>query len=279
MIYAAIRFDDPSLHSNRQVEEALLDSLGRHGQCATFAVVPFDTRNGDEIAMEAAAVPHLTAAAAAGRIEVAQHGYSHKQRGVTDQGRPSELAGVSAEEQARLLERGRDQLARVFGQMPVGMVPPWNTYDRHTVEAVARLGYRYLSAEWAGPTSDRLAMVPRSIHAFDMPESIQALRNSGLDGMVVGILHHYDFIEEDADSGRWHLGEFSDLLDWFKRQDDVRVVSLAELAERHSPQSWLRVYRNWHLSRRLPHRYRDRFPPGCLLPMSIMQAARTALMG
>lgn len=279
MIQVAFRFDDPSRHSNRQVETGLLASLERHELTATFAVIPYSLMDGDMVALTADVVPHLKTAADAGLIEIAQHGYCHQRRRVTDKGSASEFFGLLSDEQQRMIEAGRAQLARVFGRLPLGFVPPWNSYDENTIACLEDLEFTYLSANWSGALSARLTMLPRSSNIFDLQGNVNALRTSGLDGAVIVVFHHFDFVEDAGREAKWQLSDFDALLAWLKGQNDIEVVSLARLAGHFPPSKWLHAYRTQNIRSKLPWRFQHRLPPGCLLTIPAWRAVLAALLG
>jgi peptidoglycan/xylan/chitin deacetylase (PgdA/CDA1 family) len=264
MIDVAIRFDDPSALSDHALERGLLRIMAEHGVRATFAVVP----HAGGQALHAAQVPHLVDAARADRLEIAQHGFSHEACG-TASAPPSEFAGADPVAQARRIAAGRAILAQVFGHAPAGFVPPFNTFDRHTVAALASQGFCYLSAggEHGMVEAERPVQLPRTCQTTELHAAIrEARRHPAGRPAIVAVLHHYDFRESGQPDAPLTLKTLAVLLAWLREQPDVRLHTLGELAQRHAAGVWRKAARRSRWVARRHWRLRALFPRYCLMP-------------
>ncbi len=257
MIHVALRLDGPSVTSIHSLEHGILAALASTRTPATFAVIPFKAKAGEPHALESADVPHLVEAHARGRIEIAQHGYSHQPRQPPEALRPSEFEGVPGEEQERSIRAGRDQLERVFGITVTGFVPPWNTFDTHTEAVLERLGFRYLSAGPRLPQGHRLKALPRTCHISELPNAVaEARTRTWGDACIVALMHHYDFRESGEGEACIDVPWLEATLRRYAGDAAIRFVTLETLAATLPPSvSTLQRHRRrlpWPIQRRLP---------------------------
>lgn len=264
MIRVALRFDDPSPISHREVEEGVIAALAENDARATFAVIPFKDTPAGRLAVDANNGSHLLAAHRAGVVEIALHGHSHLH--LSPGAKPSEFSGVSAERQASLLAEAAGHLRVVFGEGSLsGFVPPFNSYDASTLLAVEHLGFRYLSAGWKNPEGYHggLSIMPPTCKFAQLESAIdEARRYARFAPIVIMVLHHYEFRENCGDGSTLDMAGFTDRLRWLKQQPDVEVMSLAAMAAAGSPAASARALGiqqtkamlHWRLQKRLPSR-------------------------
>ena len=265
-IYFAIRFDDPAANSKHEVEIRTLEELIPRRIPATFAVIPFRrSGTGHRIAYEPRHAKHFKEGLEQGLVEVALHGYTHTNAGLATDGANSEFAGVAAQKQKALVVEGKKHLEAVFGPVISGFVPPFNSYDHHTLRAVEAAGLRYLSADRRPPPSTGIPILPVTCKLHNLKEAVtEARRFISMSPVIILVLHHYDFDrDEDDPPGKVHTYEqFGTLLDWMTDQPDLRILPLHELADRlsHRPQRWPRHDR---LRAALPWRFKHWLPRLC----------------
>ena len=72
-------------------------------------------------------------------FEFAQHGYSHKNDGLSLNA--SEFDGRPYDDQYNRILKGRADLVDAFGMTPKTFIPPFNSGDQNTSEAAAALGF------------------------------------------------------------------------------------------------------------------------------------------
>jgi peptidoglycan/xylan/chitin deacetylase (PgdA/CDA1 family) len=279
MIRVAIRFDDPSRNSNRQVEHGLIAALRQQKLPATFAVIPYSPQDNQFVPLTVDAVPHLISAADDEVIEIALHGYRHQRHESADKSIKSEFVGRTIDEQMEMIHAGLSQLEQVFGRRLSGFVPPFLSFDQNTVLCLEKMGFSYLSAGWNVHRSDCVAILPRTCNVFDIVKNVHALRMSKLDGVIIGVLHHYDFKEDGGSEATRTLADFSTLLAWIKEQSDIEVASLASLANDTSINKWRNAHNFHQLAQKLPWRLRQRLPDGCLITSPPWRVAIAALLG
>ncbi len=263
MIEIALRFDDPSPTSDHALEREIFDILSELEIAATVAIVPYGNNEGHLIPIGKDNVPHLVHAHSKNTIEVAQHGFSHESLTRVYGGSQSEFQGVSIEEQTRRIDEGRHLLEVAFSSPIRGFIPPWNTYDAHTVRILEKGGYTYLSAGYPAPLAAKpgLRLIPRTSQVVSLRQAYaEARRRLPLSTTIVSIMHHYDFREARANPGQLFLRDFREDLLWLRDKGDVRFTTLGRIAEKMKiPQGWAiqarhqrKTQLHWRLQRRLP---------------------------
>lgn len=268
MIRLAFRLDDPSLTSDHDLEAGILDCFAHAGVPLTCAVVPFACDRGEPRPLTADAVPHLMEASREGRVEVALHGHCHRSLARLRDGNDTEFAGIHKQVQRAALILGRERLQTVFDTDIDGFVPPWNSYDATTLDLLAALGFRWLSADWALVTDAPLPF-PVLPHTCNLPHLEQAVAEarsfgSGIAHILV-ILHHFDFAESGNANALLDLERLDRLLAWVTAQPDIACSSVGALAAETPAQQCRRnlLLAGWR--RRLHWRLQTLFPRYLLL--------------
>jgi peptidoglycan/xylan/chitin deacetylase (PgdA/CDA1 family) len=265
-ILIAFRYDDYSAVSPTAVEARIIDMFRGNGLCCTFAVIPFVCAGDFHDNSPQAVVPLPEAKAALlrqamreGTVEVAQHGWSHQ----TLQGKAlgyTEFAGVGYGVQERLIADGKRHLERLLGTRIDIFVPPWDSYDAGTVQAIDRLGFGILSARARIAAADnhtRLKFLPQTCGLSDLRAAVEAARRlpgiqPGTQPVIVVLFHPFDFIEADGKRGVMSCGELAGLLRWVKAQKDLRALSVGQTAALVGDLG-ARRYALFSAYRRLPH--------------------------
>jgi len=233
MITVALRFDDPSPTSNHALEERIISALDRHKMAATFAVIPFSNKDGRIIDLDERSARHLTEASRRNIIEIALHGHSHLDRRSVREGPPSEFVSVPPEEQAGMIHAGHDHLRHLFDTPLKGFVPPWNTFDSATTRILAAARFEYISCAWDTPPRSDIRVLPRTCHLSTLRKSIyQARAVAFLQPVVIAVMHHFDFRESGSDKANCDFSVFENLLAWLRRQRNIRIQTLGEIAHR-----------------------------------------------
>jgi peptidoglycan/xylan/chitin deacetylase (PgdA/CDA1 family) len=267
MIRVALRFDDPSVATDHELEVAIFALLERYAIPATVAATPFHRQGEAYQALSTDNAPHLIAAHHKGIIEIALHGYSHEQRSSTRRGGESEFAGLAANEQARLISEGRDLLASIFGCDITGFVPPWNTCDTTTLETVRDLGFQYVSAGFETPSVRKLTWLPRTCQFKNIVVAVEeARRYAWSRPLIIAVMHHYDFRELGSTQTHFDLTGLQERLAWLVAQQDLQIVTLDTMRLEcrgcigPGRLDSLKGILPWRLSRWLPERYLVAFP-------------------
>lgn len=200
------RYDDFGNDSPRHVENALLAAFRAVQAPITFAVIPFGGSGvgaaPDDDAwtpLDACALGWLRAAQADGTVEVAQHGFAHVDHEPASE-RESEFRGVEPALQRQRLQRGRDVLTQGLGAAPTAFVPPFNTFDAHTAQALVELGFTILSGDKSGVVGgghSPLRELPSTCTLGKARAAIAAARSSWhAQPVVTVLLHPMEFVGE-----------------------------------------------------------------------------------
>ena len=240
MISVCFRLDDPSPVGDKEVEQRILEIFARRNIPLCVAAIPFaPAPGGGLLALSRQNAGHLLDALRAGTIEIAQHGHSQLHRGTTTgRGTPSEFLGVPLAEQTRLITEGMAHLASFFGHQIKGFVPPWNTYDDITMQALVAAGFEFVSAGPEVVKFDSLPVVPATCTLHNVRRTAErALYFQSLDPLLVVVFHPDDFEEfkfpplPDEPPPFTKLRELEVLLDWIKSTPWIRTEALGHIAE------------------------------------------------
>lgn len=271
MIRVALRFDDPSATSDRILEASIISALEESGLQATFAIIPFSNAPTGRIALDAGSGALLMAAHKRHVFEVALHGNCHRR--LKEDGKPSEFFGLPVYRQSALLNEAAESLRALFGPSSVrGFVPPWNSYDVATLVSLDTLGFAYISAgRWCPTNYDGpLTIVPRTCQFNALETAVaEARRYARLEAHVVAVLHHYDFHESGETGSTIDLRKFTDSLTWLKRQPDIQVMNLRDMAALGRDGVFARPLKGWLREEELHWRLRARLPKHCLIDAPI----------
>jgi peptidoglycan/xylan/chitin deacetylase (PgdA/CDA1 family) len=204
-----LRYDDYSALSPTDLERRIVATLADHRLTSTFGVIPYrcagdahDARPQRTVPLTRKKAALLRAAIGAGTVEVALHGWSH-QTGA-EYGAYTEFAGLPPAEQRRRIEEGRDLLRTMLGTKVRTFIPPWNSYDAHTLTIAANLGMKVFSAGLVGPAPGEtgLSAVPATCGLATLRDSVAAARHARRSSPVVVVLfHRFDFVEIDRKRG------------------------------------------------------------------------------
>jgi peptidoglycan/xylan/chitin deacetylase (PgdA/CDA1 family) len=236
------RFDDYSETSPLAVEAGLVGALRNNGCLATFAVIPAVTEGRYHEPGERGTHPlgaekirFLRQAVDDGAVDVALHGFDHRSRAHTSP--HSEFVGLSLKDQSARLQQGQDFLRRMTSFDPTVFVPPWNSYDEQTLEALVHQGLTCLSANRYGPAyNGSLRFVPITTDIQNLHRAVGlASTVAANDDPIVGVLlHPYDFTESGDSRAVISCDGFDKELKWLTDQADVRVVSVSQLARENT---------------------------------------------
>jgi peptidoglycan/xylan/chitin deacetylase (PgdA/CDA1 family) len=243
-VKVVFRFDDYAFETSARVR-ALFDAFASRRLKLSVAVIPVlalsDYSYPDSPLAHSRSVDNgrlLSDYVRLHGFQVAQHGYSHKTL-ETMNGMRSEFRGLPLLEQRQLLLKGRAVLESRLGLSVVQFVPPWNSYDTNTVEALSMAGFSVLSGDTRGPFVDcaTLRYVPYTTSLAKTRRAVSNAKRFGLrSSLVVVLFHGYTFRDwnppknEDSTWRSFSFSELESLLDWVLQQDDVEVIGLQEAA-------------------------------------------------
>ncbi|MFP5221218.1 MAG: DUF2334 domain-containing protein [Acidobacteriota bacterium] len=239
-IKVVLRYDDYSALSDFAIEEAILDVLRRHGLRAVFGVIPFAVPVGscnaqEEAPLEGKKANALRSSVQEGLVEAALHGCQHQYlprfnylNGYT------EFEGLPVAEQSELIARGNAELERITGSKARCFIPPFNSYDEGTIEALRQNGIKCLSAAVFDPVPGQaeLLLVPHTCSLPQLREAVELARQgSSAAPIVVALFHSFDFVESGQKHSCISMKEFDALITWLARQDDVDVVTVSRMMD------------------------------------------------
>jgi hypothetical protein len=155
------------------------------------------------------------------------------------------------------VQKGQDFLHRLLSLEPTVFIPPWNSYDEHTLEALIQQQLTCVSANRFGATHDGpLRFIPITANLLEMRPAVAAARESADADAIVGVLiHPYDFTESGDSRKIMSCDEFGEELQWLVAQPDVRVASVSQLAMENRSLDVARFRAN------APARFESVFPP------------------
>jgi len=238
-ILVVFRYDDCSARSPFDIDCKVIEAFREIKASVTFGVIPYvcagdvhDPSPQDVVPLPQARADVLKSAAAEGVLDVQLHGFAHQ---VCTAGElRSEFAGRDFDNQVEMISRGRSALEKMIGVRITCFIPPWNSYDLHTLHALEKLGFSTISAAPGGPAAGGTALrfLPATCELPDLRDAVRLARNSGESLPVIVVLFHpYDFPEFDPVRATTTHQEFRDLLAWLRTQQDVRVVSISQTAD------------------------------------------------
>jgi len=200
-----LRYDDYSDYTSIDVAKSLIESAKSVGAGLLVGVIPFPYGDYPKTDTAGAApqpilsqkkIALLKKYAAEGAIEIAVHGFSHRNNVAS--GRHSEFSGLPESQQALLLRTGKESLETATGATIRAFVPPFNQYDATTLKALEETGFQVVSAGM-GSFSKRgstLRFLPSTTHIDQLEEVVSTAISQGhTDAMAIVTIHPYDIVE------------------------------------------------------------------------------------
>lgn len=178
-------------------------------------------------------VEFIKRAVQAARVEVAQHGFAHINHAKVNH-RPAEFRERDFELQLQDIKSGREILCKLCGIPNITtFVPPWNSWDRHTAEAVKAAGFRILSADfyYYYNSVEGLVVIPRTAYVWEL----ESMLNQGYlpdDSLIVVLYHPTQIVElpnPDREDPFLGIERFERLLRRLVALPNTRVVTFQQL--------------------------------------------------
>ena len=237
-IYIVFRFDDYSATSSTDVELRIIDDFRRNEASVTFGVIPFvsaddwlDPSSHDIVPLTTIKGDILKAGVKDGTLEIALHGFSHQ---TINAERKTEFSGLDYNSQLERITKGKRLLVDIIGSPVTTFVPPWNKYDLNTLQALDQAGFSTLSASKGGAAkkSSTLNFLPATCTLLKLQDAIKSARaSSDTQPIIVVLFHEYDFKEIDKKRGSMTYQDFSGLLNWLKKEPDIKLLSIRQATE------------------------------------------------
>ena len=252
-IQVVLRYDDYSALSDFAIEEAILNVLRRHGLCAVFGVIPFAVPAGscnaqEGVTLEGEKADVLRESVQDGLVEAALHGCQHLYlprfnylKGFT------EFEGLPVAEQSELIARGNAELERVTGGKATCFIPPFNSYDEWTIEALRQNGVKCLSAAVFDPVPGQaeVLLLPHTCSLPQLREAVEQARLGSSEAPIVAALFHsFDFVESGQKMSCISIKEFDVLASWLASQSDLDVMTVSQVMDSNSDLSIARYQAN-----------------------------------
>jgi len=255
-LYIAFRYDDFSadgkghratnqLRNQIWQAEQNVDALfAKYSMPYTIAIVPSVENNSSNYTWAAGAVfspeedpekvEFIRNAIRAGRVEVAQHGFSHTNHAGPNH-RPGEFRERDYESQLRDIKHGREILLQACGLTDITtFVPPWNGWTEDTAKALKEAGFKVLSADryYYYKSAKGLIHIPFTAVLHD----IEGMLDQGRlpkEGIIAVLYHPFDITIFPAQFESLYFGveRFDKLLQKLSEMPDVKVATLRQLAE------------------------------------------------
>lgn len=233
-----LRLDDVKAWQYYDITTNMTDLILSKNLTLTIAVIPKDIEKDTKLFL-----PWINDVKHNDNIEIALHGYLHEE---------SEFQSLSREDAAYRLQKGKDDLIKYVGIVPVSFVPPENEFSDGTVDALADTGFRVLAAgdsvaiKQYFEIGDKVSYIGKTSETYDFTNkkfipAVQVLAecNSALDetGLCVIMIHPQDYLTADRtqiDGERYAelvklINGLPDLNASFKNFNDVANCTVEDL--------------------------------------------------
>lgn len=292
-VTVVFRYDDYSNRSRTDIERRIIATFRKNRLPITFGVIPFSSSNreyGDApgllTPLSEAKAAILREGASDGTVEIAQHGFTHREKTVFSDGEvvptgaKTEFVGLGYVDQLEQITRGKQYLEKVVRRPVATFIPPWNSYDINTVRVLEKLRFKYLSTglQEAGPPTS-LKIMPYVAGIDELESCIaKARRIADPAPMVVCLFHTYDFNGVKKNGGKMGYQDFDKMVGRVASDKSLRVLSIAQAGEQVDDTSYgryveLRSLWNAPPATLIPGWFRDA-PAGVYLSHDGIMAAK-----
>ncbi|MFZ5447430.1 MAG: DUF2334 domain-containing protein [Thermodesulfobacteriota bacterium] len=293
-ITVVFRYDDYCSRTDTELEKKIIADFKKHQICCTFGVIPF-VKAKNYLQFDPQEVIPLTPekialardAIKAGAMDAAQHGYSHQT--LQTKGWHTEFQTLDYDTQLEKIRTGKVFLEKVLSTPITTFIPPYNSYDAITLEALENLNFQCLSASMNGEIvpSASLKILPGTCGLEDFKETVEYARKIvEYDPIICVVFHQYVFTDVEMITEYEDINykipyeKFSDLLNWVTSQKDIRVRSIDQVVKENVDLSMERFINNKYYLQ-LVHLKPAWWPPhyGIYLPSAIASHTRIRNFG
>lgn len=235
-ITVIFRYDDYSSLSPTEMEIKIINAFKNYNIPLTLGVIPYLCKDNSEplpLALSKAEI--LKNAIDSGILETALHGYCHQSVSKTSDGTYSEFSGLDYKAQIKKITEGKNLLEEILKIKINTFIPPWNSYDLNTIEALEAAGFKYISADSKGimKESSEIKYLPMTTTLLDLSDAVRKARKiSNIQPVIVVFFHPFEFVEIDNKRGVIIDQNFVELLKWIKSQGDVSFSTISETGSR-----------------------------------------------
>jgi len=225
-IKVVFRYDDFTLQ-NVPFQDSLLSIFDSNSIPVSIAVIPYDKTADPKPynSMTQQQMAYLQELIHKNIVEVAQHGFNHTKNS------KSEFKDVKEEKQYALIEKGKKYLDSVLNVNITTFIPPWNQYDSTTLEVLAKLGFKGISADLYGvATSNTIHYMPcTDKYVHDIKDLVS--KNRDRDVTLIVMLHDFNF---KGDGNEYYIKrkstliELKEVLKWLK-ENNIQCCTFSQL--------------------------------------------------
>ena len=259
-VNVVFRYDDVALKGGSTRRDALdlkvMNLFEREGVPLSVAVIPDDMRElektqelqGAAGASESLLMPFILAHR--DLIEVCQHGYCHRR--TASSRRPSEFAGRPAADQRLDIEKGRALLAAAGISDISVFIPPHNTFDQDTLDAMAAAGFRAMSAGeslYGASTQNGFAFVPALTGLWGVADVELVSQRVREPAFFIVLFHNYNLKEWGDSRANMSLDELEMLLHRFKRVPNISFLTISQAIAAAPEQFGMGTFRAYSVHR------------------------------
>ncbi|HEX2924727.1 MAG TPA: DUF2334 domain-containing protein [Ruminiclostridium sp.] len=168
-----------------------------------------------------------------GRIEPAQHGYSHKNN--AERGHEAgEFCDLDFRSQLQTIRKGKEYLCEALEINEIKtFVPPWNKWEANTIRALEQSGFQILSADRGYYCSnlEGLTIIPYTSQLWELEAMLE--QNSIVKNSVIVVLYHPEQLLKHKGFERSYFGvkRFEQLLAKVAQTPGIKVLTIDQLAK------------------------------------------------
>lgn len=190
----------------------------------TIAMIPCDSCESIITSLISTSSQHI-AAIQQDNIELALHGLTHQN--INGAG---EFGGLDSTEAVRRIAKGKHALQAIFDKQITTFIPPFNSWNEHTLTALRIHGMNVISADMFTPIyADSVHYFPETLgHLMDQKGMWRAAEEAIMgceekDAVCAVMFHAYDLPDEQS----WE--QLESLLDACKTNEDVQCHTYQSL--------------------------------------------------
>jgi peptidoglycan/xylan/chitin deacetylase (PgdA/CDA1 family) len=241
-----LRIDDYGL-DNASFYKDLTAVINKNNCPLTISVVPFRHENSGYLQITDSLLDQLKVFCKSNsQIEIALHGYAHQN--TMKSGGSGEFVSLSYPEQLTKINEGKKLLESKLGTQIVTFVPPWNSFNAITTNALEKAGFKLISASsyslfGSSEINTKIKYLPCTVsmvHLMNDATSLDRLVKLSGNNIVVILFHATDFIENQnfyanksnlyLKSGRKiNLAEFDSFLQKLNKTPQVRFLNFKQI--------------------------------------------------
>ena len=214
------RYDDYALKTNN-LHEQVIGLFQKHHIPLVLGVIPCDANERVISEADFSFLPVLKKGINEETVEIALHGLNHKK--IIE----GEFGKLPYPEQLRRISKGKLVLDSILNCKIVTFIPPWNTYDDITLEALHQTGFQTISSALCVGQSfsnPYLNYYPETLEDFDHINTVLD-QNKNRKGIIVLMFHAYSF------TNKFTLHNLDQLLGTLKSRKNIQFVTFNQLTK------------------------------------------------